>query len=330
MQEERGSGRLTPANLRTIRRIAAWGNARAGRRKQAIGMLVIAILTFYLLAALKNFWKKYHYWCLAGTAVLTAVILAWGWYAHGNREEETPSVVEIHDMRSSEGSRAGTKADGGGAFETEGKQEAEDGQFLLENYVEQTEEIPDVAMLSRLNPDCAGWLYLTGTVLSYPVMQHKEDENYYLNRNFYTEYDKKGCLILDNDSSLEETGNNLIIHGHNNADGSLFGSLKKYLKKSYGAEHSLIQLKTAKETRAYQLMSVFRSRVYYEDEDVFKYYTYFGGTAEEFDVFYENVKKSSLYDTGVTAVYGDEFLTLSTCAYHEDNGRLVVVAKRIY
>ena len=31
----------------------------------------------------------------------------------------------------------------------------------------------------------------------------------------------------------------------------------------------------------------------------------------------------------VEAEYGDEFLTLSVCAYHVDNGRLVVVAKRI-
>lgn len=36
----------------------------------------------------------------------------------------------------------------------------------------------------------------------------------------------------------------------------------------------------------------------------------------------------ALYDTGVTAEFGDTFLTLSTCAYHEEDGRIVVVAKR--
>ena len=40
-------------------------------------------------------------------------------------------------------------------------------------------------------------------------------------------------------------------------------------------------------------------------------------------------KKLSLYDTGAEAKYGDEFLTLSTCAYQTKNGRFVVVAKRI-
>ena len=36
----------------------------------------------------------------------------------------------------------------------------------------------------------------------------------------------------------------------------------------------------------------------------------------------------SLHDTGVTAEFGDTFLTLSTCAYHKEDGRIVVVAKR--
>ena len=35
----------------------------------------------------------------------------------------------------------------------------------------------------------------------------------------------------------------------------------------------------------------------------------------------------ALYDTGVTAEYGDQLITLSTCEYSRTNGRMVVVAK---
>ena len=35
------------------------------------------------------------------------------------------------------------------------------------------------------------------------------------------------------------------------------------------------------------------------------------------------------YTIEETASYGDHLLTLSTCAYHTDNGRFVVVAKKI-
>ena len=37
----------------------------------------------------------------------------------------------------------------------------------------------------------------------------------------------------------------------------------------------------------------------------------------------------SLYDTGVTASFGDSILTLSTCDYSQEDGRFVVVAKKI-
>ena len=52
-------------------------------------------------------------------------------------------------------------------------------------------------------------------------------------------------------------------------------------------------------------------------------------TEAEFDDFYDNIMDMALYDTGVKASFGDEFITLSVCAYHVENGRLVVVGKRI-
>jgi sortase B len=66
------------------------------------------------------------------------------------------------------------------------------------------------------------------------------------------------------------------------------------------------------------------------ETDVYKYYKFFqADTQAEFDDWYKNIKKLQLYDTGVTAEFGDEFITLSVCAYHVENGRLVVVGKRI-
>ena len=61
---------------------------------------------------------------------------------------------------------------------------------------------------------------------------------------------------------------------------------------------------------------------------MFKFYKFFqADTQEEFDDFYNNIKALSIYDTGVTAEFGDCFITLSTCVYHVEQGRFVVVAK---
>ena len=196
--------------------------------------------------------------------------------------------------------------------------------------------------LYNQNHDMIGWLKIEDTVIDYPVMQTMEDEQYYLNRNFEKEEDKNGCLIMDTDSVVgegtrelgyvesKEPSSNLIIHGHNMKSGNMFGNLTLYEDEEYGKVHNIIYFDSLYEKREYELISVFYSQVFYQHEDVFKYYKFFqADTQEEFDDWYNNIKQMSIYDTGVEAELGDEFITLSVCAYHVEDGRFVVVAKRI-
>ncbi len=67
-----------------------------------------------------------------------------------------------------------------------------------------------------------------------------------------------------------------------------------------------------------------------EDDGRFRYYYYTDlSDKADFDYFVSNVKERALYDTGVSAEWGDEFITFSTCSYQVKNGRFVVVGKRI-
>ncbi len=180
------------------------------------------------------------------------------------------------------------------------------------------------------NSDMAGWLVVPGTNIDYPIMWTPADENYYLYRAFDKSDNVNGSLILDTDSSLAPLTTNLIIHGHNMKSGAMFGNLTDYESKDYYEEHKQIILYTEECRRNYEVIAVFRSQVYKKSDDVFKFYKFFqADTQEEFDDFYENIKKLSAYDTGVTAEFGDRFITLSTCVYHVTNGRFVVVAKEI-
>ena len=179
------------------------------------------------------------------------------------------------------------------------------------------------------NNDLIGWLTIPETVIDYPVMQCEDDE-YYLHHSFYGETDKYGCLYVRERADVNTPGTNFLIYGHNMKDGTMFGSLDEYRSKSFYEEHPLLYFDTLYEERTYEIVAVFLSQVYRDDEDVFKYYQFYeADTEEEFRSFYENIKKLSLYETGVTAEYGDTFLTLSTCAYHVKDGRLAVVAKYV-
>lgn len=180
------------------------------------------------------------------------------------------------------------------------------------------------------NKDMACWLQIPDTDIDYPVMWTPEDENYYLYRDFDGSDNKNGCLILDTDSALDPLTTNLIIHGHNMKSGAMFGKLTDYEDATYFEAHKNISLYTGECQRNYEVIAVFRSQVFKKSDEVFKFYKFFqADTQEEFDDFYENIKQMSLYDTGVTAEFGDHFLTLSTCVYHVENGRFVVVAKEI-
>lgn len=204
------------------------------------------------------------------------------------------------------------------------------------------EMLPEYAVLYEENPDVIGWLSIKDTNIDYPVMQTPVDEQYYLYRDFYGEENRNGSLIMDTDSTVgvgcreqEYIGGtspsaNLIIHGHTMKSGLMFGKLSLYEDETYGKEHNIICFDSLYEKREYELISVFRSRVYKKSDTVFKYYQFFeADTEDEFHTWYHNIKEMALYDTGVTAQFGDEFITLTCCAYHVEDGRLVVVGKRI-
>lgn len=183
--------------------------------------------------------------------------------------------------------------------------------------------------LYNKNKSLIGWLKIADTNIDYPVMQTVNNE-YYLDHNYNQEYDRNGSLFLDKDCDIVHRNTNLIIYGHHMKSGKMFGSLNDYQNEEYGKKHSLIQFDTIYEKGTYQVMYVFRSRVYSEEEVVFKYYQFLDAVSEkEFTSNMQEMAQLSLYDTGVTAQFGDELLTLSTCDSSEKDGRFVVVAKKI-
>lgn len=207
-------------------------------------------------------------------------------------------------------------------------------QSVVIHYTEEEEEIEltvleEYETLYNKNKRLIGWLRIDDTNIDYPVMQTTDNE-YYLDHNYNQEYDKNGSLFLDTACDVVHRNTNLIIYGHHMKSGKMFGNLNRYSSESYCKEHSIIQFDTIYEKGIYQVMYVFRSRIYNEDEIVFKYYQFFDALSEqEFNSYMEEMAAISLYDTGVTASYGDELLTLSTCDSSETDGRFVVVAKRI-
>lgn len=197
-------------------------------------------------------------------------------------------------------------------------------------YVDDKLILARFANLYRRNTDFIGWLRIDGTVIDYPVMQSMYDEEYYLRRDFDKEYSYAGTLFADTSSDISKPSDNIIIYGHHMNTGKMFHELEEYDDEDYYKKHKTITFDTIYGSGEYEVIAAFRTKIYDEDYTGFKYYRFFdAANSNEFDDYVSNCKSLTNYNIDATATYGDSLITLSTCAYHTENGRFVVVARKL-
>lgn len=177
------------------------------------------------------------------------------------------------------------------------------------------------------NSDFVGWISIDGTNINYPVMQTPGSPDFYLKRGFDKDYSDYGVPYVQENCLIGQS-DNCVIYGHHMKDGSIFADLCKYESESFYREHPTIRFDTLAGFGEYEIVCVFKTVAYAEDG--FKYYHFVDAENEEaFQAFIRSCQALALYDTGVSAEYGDKLITLSTCEYSRTNGRMVVVAKRV-
>ena len=109
----------------------------------------------------------------------------------------------------------------------------------------------------------------------------------------------------------------------------MFGQLENYMDKSFFPDHRYIYFDTLTEIHTYEIIAVFKTSG--TTGKGFAYHTFVDAENEEdFNEYVSTCKELSLYKIDATAQYGDKLITLSTCEYSQANGRLVIVAKRLF
>lgn len=179
--------------------------------------------------------------------------------------------------------------------------------------------------LYEQNEDFVGWIKIDNTLISYPVMQSIDNPDFYLKHAFDKSYSNYGVPYID-EACATGLSNNIIIYGHNMSNGSMFADLLKYASQDYCEAHPVICFDTLSQLSQYQIVAVFR---FDTNNETFRFNEFTDMNEEEFAEYMSNCHERQLYDTGYTAAHGDELITLSTCEYTYENGRFVVVAKKI-
>lgn len=175
------------------------------------------------------------------------------------------------------------------------------------------------------NSDLVGWVSIPGTRIDYPVMQTKDSPDFYLKHAFDKSYSSYGVPYLAENCDVG-ISDNLVLYGHHMSNGSMFSDLCRYESEDFYREHKTIHFDTLDSFGEYEVIAAFKTVAY--SGEGFKYYHFVQAeNAEAFEAYIAECKALALYDTGVTAEYGDKLITLSTCEYSRTNGRMVVVAK---
>lgn len=207
---------------------------------------------------------------------------------------------------------------------------------------------PDGAVVSRktishnwddikaINEEIVGWVKIDNTVIDYPTLEHKgdnEDYQYYLYKDYYKNYSGYGSIFLDYRCKQSVNSKNVILHGHHMNDGSMFQNLMYYGKfegdLEFYKKSPIIHFDTPEGDADYKIISYYKTNTLDAHGDFFDYLTSEFTSDAEFMNYVYLIRERSLINTPVTVNEDDQLLTLSTCSYEYSEFRTVLVARKV-
>lgn len=180
-----------------------------------------------------------------------------------------------------------------------------------------------------INSDYKGWLTIYGTQISEPVVQGETNETY-LRTNINGEHAEAGTLFLDETTDLSQDGN-LIIYGHKMNDGTMFGTLDKFEDEEFFDNNGTVCWESEKGKEYYQIFALLVLPGYSTDPDFIDLQAWNNVLDEEqtADMLNTIADRASIFRGESFNLEKDKYIFLVTCDYSINNGRLVLVGRRL-
>lgn len=180
-----------------------------------------------------------------------------------------------------------------------------------------------------INSDYKGWLTIYGTQISEPVVQGETNETY-LRTNINGEHAEAGTLFLDETTDLTQDGN-LIIYGHKMNDGTMFGTLDKFEDEEFFDNNGTVCWESEKDKEYYQIFALLVLPGYSTAPDFIDLQAWNNVLDEEqtADMLNTIADRASIFRGESFNLEKDKYIFLVTCDYSINNGRLVLVGRRL-
>ena len=208
-------------------------------------------------------------------------------------------------------------------YQQKQKQDELEAQVVDEDAPKETNPI-DFDSLWAINGDVYAWINIPGTNISYPVLQHPDDNSYYLEHTIEGERTRPGTIYSENYNSKDFSDYNTILYGHNmHSNGTMFYQLHNFEDKDFLAENNQIIIYLPDRRLTYRIIAV---AVVDDSHLIYKYENFNEAGKEAFwEMLQDTDREEEYFDTSYVRSDDERLLTLSTCIYREDQNRFLVV-----
>ncbi len=196
-------------------------------------------------------------------------------------------------------------------------------------------EMPFAVEMLKINGDYAGYVSIPG-VVSEAVVQAR-DNDFYLKKNIYGQNRSCGTVYADYRNVVNDyadlQSDNIILYGHNQRDGTMFGQLDYYKwDAKYWLQNPFIYFDNKYEQSTYVIIGSFvtNTEPEHDNGNVFDYHNYINFSEKNtFEEFITEINKRSHFHTGIDVNEDDKFITLSTCSYEWEPARHVIIGRKL-
>ncbi len=196
-------------------------------------------------------------------------------------------------------------------------------------------DLPFAEEMLAINPDYVGYVSIPGRV-NEAVVQG-QDNDYYLKKNIYDQTRSCGTVFADYRNVVSDyadlQSDNIILYGHNQKDGTMFGELDYYKwDYKYWLQNPFIYFDNRYEQSVYVIIASFVINTEPEHDNgyVFDYQNYIKfSDSYPFETFIKEIDDRSHFHTGIDVNENDKFLTLSTCSYEWEPSRHVIIGRKL-
>ena len=176
----------------------------------------------------------------------------------------------------------------------------------------------DFKKLKSQNQDIAGWIYIRGTTIDYPIVQGKDNEEY-LHQDFNKKKSSSGTIFLDNNCKKDFTSDNNIIYGHHMKNGTMFAQLLKFREKSFLKKHNEIMIFTPDRTIHLKVISAYAQKAQNKIPVTF-------ANDKQKKAYIKKIESMSEQTIKTSRINDSHIYTFMTCSYEGEDNRTYVHA----